>query len=101
MSPLASRRAPLTVRAEGGAVVIEVGDALDERTGGVLVEAVASAVATTPERVDIDLTALCRWTPAGATSLVRCREMCRGLPDGLRYRTGRGPGRDALLAAYR
>ncbi|MGV3760039.1 MAG: hypothetical protein ACO1PW_10950 [Actinomycetota bacterium] len=101
MSSLASRRAPLTVRTESGAVVLEVADALDERTGRVLVDAVASAVATTPERVDIDLTTLVGWTPEGAASLVRCREMCRGLPDGLHYRTGRGPGRDALLAAYR
>lgn len=101
MTSLASRSAPLTVRTESGAVVLEVGDALDERTGRVLVDAVASAVATTPERVDIDLTALAAWTPEGAASLVRCREMCRDLPDGLHYRTGRGPGRDALLAAYR
>lgn len=101
MSSLASRRAPLTVRTENGAVIVEVGDTLDERMGDVLVDAVASAVATTPERVDIDLTALSDWTPEGADSLVQCREMCRGLPDGLHYRTGRGPGRDALLAAYR
>jgi len=101
MSSLASRSAPVTVRTEGGAVVLELVDALDAPTGQVLVDAVASAVATSPERVEIDLTGLSTWTDAGATSLVSCREMCRDLPEGLHYRTGRGPGRDALLAAYR
>ena len=40
------------------------------------------------------------WTQEGAVALVRCREICGDLPDGLHYRTGRGPGRAALLAAY-
>ena len=31
---------------------------------------------------------------------MRCRAVCGDLPDGLHYRTGRGPGRAALLAAY-
>ena len=53
-----------------------------------------------PERVDIDLAALQSWTQEGAVALVRCREVCGDLPDGLHYRTGRGPGRAALLAAY-
>jgi hypothetical protein len=98
--PVASRRAPVTVRSDGTAVVLELSDALDPVVGRVLVDAVTSAVATGPERVDIDLRQLSSWTREGVKALVRCREICHGLPDGLHYRTGRGPGREALLAAY-
>ncbi len=100
MTPVAARRAPVTVRTDGAAVVLELSDALDPMVGRVLIDAVASAVATAPERVDIDLRSLVSWTDEGARSLVRCRELCRDLPDGLHYRTGRGAGREALLAAY-
>lgn len=100
MTPVAARRAPLTVRTEGAAVVLELSDSLDPTVGRVLVDAVASAVATAPERVDIDLRAISTWTHDGAHALVQCRELCRDLPEGLHYRTGRGPGRAALLAAY-
>ena len=100
MPPVAARRAPLTVRAEGSAVVLALSDLLDSTVGEVLIDAVTCAVATAPERVDIDLRELTSWTAEGARSLVRCREICSDLPDGLHYRTGRGPGREALLAAY-
>jgi hypothetical protein len=100
MTPVAARRAPVTVRTNGAAVVLELSDALDPLVGRVLVDAVTSAVASAPERVDIDLRSLISWTPEGVRSLVTCREICRDLPDGLHYRTGRGPGREALLAAY-
>lgn len=100
MTPVAARRAPVTVRTDGAAVVLELSDALDPMVGRVLIDAVASAVATAPERVDIDLRSLVSWTHDGARALVRCRELCRDLPDGLHYRTGRGAGREALLAAY-
>jgi hypothetical protein len=100
MTPVAARRAPVTVHTDGGAVVLELSDVLDPLVGRVLVDAVASAIATAPERVEIDLRSITDWTHEGALALVRCRELCRDLPDGLHYRTGRGPGRDALLAAY-
>jgi hypothetical protein len=100
MTPVAARRAPVTVRTDGAAVVLELSDSLDRLVGRVLLDAVTSAVATSPERVDIDLSSLASWTPEGAQTLVECRAICRDLPDGLHYRTGRGPGRDALLAAY-
>jgi hypothetical protein len=100
MTPVAARRAPVTIRTDGAAVVLELSSALDPLVGRVLVDAVESAVATSPQRVDIDLRSITAWTEEGARSLVRCRELCRDLPDGLHYRTGRGPGRDALLAAY-
>lgn len=100
MTTVASRRAPVTVRIDDAAVVFELSDALDAATGSALVVAAESAVVAVPERVDIDLQQLRSWTQEGVASLVRCREICRDLPGGLHYRTGRGPGRDALLAAY-
>ncbi len=100
MSAIAARRAPVTVRTEGGAVVLEISDLLDGDIGEALVCAAEAALTTDPERVDIDLRALQSWTQAGVSSLVRCRALCGDLPQGLHYRTGRGPGRAALLAAY-
>lgn len=100
MSALAARRAPVTVRTDGGAVVLELSDLLDADTGDALVAAAEAALTTDPQRVDIDLRALQSWTQGGVASLVRCRAVCGDLPDGLHYRTGRGPGRAALLAAY-
>lgn len=81
-------------------MVIELSATLDRTTGRLLVDAVTCAVAARPERLDIDLRAVTAWTCEGAAALVRCREICRDLPQGLHYRSGRGPGRDALLAAY-
>jgi len=100
MTVVAARPASLTVRTDGGAVILEVSDLLDASTGDALVAAAEAALATDPERVDIDLRALRSWTQDGVSSLVRCRAICGDLPDGLHYRTGRGPGRAALLAAY-
>ena len=90
----------MTVRIAGAAVVLELADLLDADTGAALVAAAEAATATGPTRVDIDLRSLRSWTQDGAAALVRCREICGELPDGLHYRTGRGPGRAALLAAY-
>jgi hypothetical protein len=100
MTPVAARRAPVTVRSVGAAVVLELADLLDASTGAALVAAAEAALTTHPQRVDIDLRGLQSWTKDGAMALVRCREICGDLPDGLHYRTGRGPGRAALLAAY-
>ena len=90
----------MTVRTAGAAVVLELADLLDAQIGAALVAATEAALATEPDRVDIDLRSLQSWTQEGAAALVRCREICADLPDGLHYRTGRGPGRAALLAAY-
>jgi hypothetical protein len=81
-------------------VVLELAHLLDGGTGAALVAAAEAALAAEPARVDIDLTALESWTQDGAAALVQCRTICGDLPDGLHYRTGRGPGRAALLAAY-
>ena len=90
----------MTVRTDGAAVVLELSDLLDAGTGDALVAAAEAALLTDPERVEIDLRALQSWTHGGVVSLVRCRAICSDLPNGLHYRTGRGPGRAALLAAY-
>ena len=100
MTPVAARRSQVTVRSEGDAVILELSDTLDATVGRALVDAATAAVADAPERLDIDLRKLRSWTPEGAIALVRCREICTDLADGLHYRTGRGPGRAALLAAY-
>ena len=100
MTPVAARRAPVTVRTEGAAVILELADHLDAAAGEALVTAAEAAVATEPDRVDIDLRGLQSWTRDGVAALVHCRAVCGDLPDGLHYRTGRGPGRAALLAAY-
>ncbi len=100
MMPVAARRAPVTVRTSGATVVLELSDLLDAGTGAALVAAAEAALTADPERVDIDLRSLQSWTQDGVVALVRCRELCGDLPDGLHYRTGRGPGRAALLAAY-
>src|SRR3546814_8941814 len=75
MTPVASRRAPVTVRIDGAAVVFELSDVLDSATGSTLVAAAESAVIAEPDRVDIDLQQLSDWTEGGVTSLVRCREI--------------------------
>jgi len=100
MTPVAARRAPVTVRSTDAAVVLELSDLLDATSGEALVAAANAALETSPARVDIDLRGLRSWTQDGAVALVRCREICSDLPQGLHYRTGRGPGRAALLAAY-
>jgi hypothetical protein len=100
MTPVAARRSQVTVRTEGDAVILELSDSLDATVGRALVDAATAAVADAPDRLDIDLRKLRSWTPEGAIALVRCREICSDLADGLHYRTGRGPGREALLSAY-
>jgi hypothetical protein len=90
----------IRVATEGTTVVIAVERCLDSPTGEALISAASAAVAAGPTRLDIDLRALENFTQEGADALVSCRELSSKLTEGLHYRTGRGPGRDALLAAY-
>jgi hypothetical protein len=96
-SPL---RSPIDVTTEGTTVVLAVVRCLDEAAGGALLDAASAALDSQPTRIDVDLRALDSFTDAGARALVGCRDLGAKLPGGLHYRTGRGPGRDALLAAY-
>lgn len=84
----------------GDVVVLTVRGRLDGDTGAALVRAAATAVGDEAVRVDIDLCSITGFTTEGAHWLVRCRRLSGELPEGLHYRTGRGPGQDALLAAY-
>jgi hypothetical protein len=95
-----SERPPIDVIQEGDTVVLAVVRCLDEAAGGALVDAASAAVDSGPSRIDVDLRALDSYTDAGARALVSCRDLGSRLPEGLHYRTGRGPGREALLAAY-
>lgn len=90
----------IRVATEGTTVVIAVARCLDVPTGEALISAATAAVATRPTRLDIDLRALENYTNEGAGALASCRALASELVEGLHYRTGRGPGRDALLAAY-
>ena len=93
-------RSPIAATSDGRTVVLSVGTCLDEATGGALLDAASAAVDADTQRIDVDLRALQTFTDAGAARLVSCRDLGTRLPDGLHYRTGRGPGRDALMAAY-
>jgi hypothetical protein len=91
----------IRVTTEGTTVVISVEGELDVTAGEALVDAAKAAVATSnPARLDIDLRALESFDEKGAVALVECRVLGAQLAEGLHYRTGRGPGREALLAAY-
>jgi hypothetical protein len=98
---LAPEPTAINVTSHGTAVVIAVEGGLDQSTGEALVDAATAAVAARPSHLDIDLQGLESFTDEGARALVTCRALGSALPGGLHYRTSRGPGRDALLSAYR
>jgi hypothetical protein len=82
------------------AVVLTIEGSLDGTAGAALVHATKAAADDGAPRIDIDLRSITDFTDEGARSLLRCRELCGALLDGLHYRTGQGPGREALLTAY-
>jgi len=90
----------IRVTTEGSTVVIVVDGALDVHAGDTLVKVATAAVDNGPDRLDIDLRSLQSYTEEGARALVACRALGTRLTEGLHYRTGRGPGREALLLAY-
>jgi hypothetical protein len=91
---------PIDVSTDGATVVLAVVRRLDEAAGHALLDAASAAVDGGTSRIDIDLRSLDSYTEAGARALVSCRALGARLPEGLHYRTGRGPGCEALLAAY-
>ena len=101
LAPSMPEPAAINVTSNGTAVVIAVEGGLDVSTGDALIDAATAAVATGPSHLDIDLRGLESFTDEGARALVTCRTLGSDLPGGLHYRTSRGPGREALLAAYR
>lgn len=100
--PLRSLASEQTVHVhlEGTVVVLRIRGCLDDAAGTAILQAVATAVDDEARRLDIDLREVTAFTASGARSLVTCRALLAGLSEGLHYRTGKGPGRDALLAAY-
>jgi ABC-type transporter Mla MlaB component len=91
---------PVRVSVDGGVMVLTLTGSLDEDAGRALAQAAEAAVAKGATRLDIDLRQLVSFTDRGAAALVACRELAERLAEGLHYRSGKGAGRDALLAAY-
>lgn len=85
---------------DGSVVVLSLKGRLDGTAGSTLVEVARAASAGDVSRLDVDLRAVTSFDRSGAASLVACREVGAALAEGLHYRTGQGPGRQALLAAY-
>lgn len=81
-------------------VTVTIEDQLDVAAARALIDVANTVIAHGIDRLDIDLRMLDGFTTEGVVALVTCRELCRSLPRGLHYRTGTGPGREALLAAY-
>lgn len=90
----------LGVHFDDGVVVVTVCGCLDAAAGEDVGVAAERAVRQDARRLDIDLRQVTSFTAAGAGALRACRSRAAGLAEGLHYRTGRGPGREALLAAY-
>jgi hypothetical protein len=87
------------VACQADVVVVRVEGHLDGRAGHALEQA-AAGLGHGAQRLDVDLTRVASYTAEGVAALLVCRDLSAGLAGGLHYRTGRGPGRDALLAAY-
>ena len=90
----------LDVAVDDGIVVLTVRGHLDGRMGEAMGAATDRAVAEDARRLDIDLRQVASFTDEGALALRACRPSAAHLREGLHYRTGRGPGREALLAAH-
>ena len=90
----------VTVEVDADMAVLTVHGRLDGTTGERLLEAAASVTDGGIRRLDLDLQHVESFNQAGAAALAACRDVVGGLHEGLHYRTGRGAGKDALLAAY-
>lgn len=86
------------------AAVVPLIGRLDGEAGLRLLEQARHALAAGATRLDIDLSEVTAYTPAGSAALLACRDL--PCPDDgatvadVHYRTSRGPGRDALLEAF-
>jgi hypothetical protein len=91
----------------GGAegAVLAVTGCLDGGAGLRLLAAAKGALAAGACRIDVDLCAVTDFTPPGTAALAACRQLAARAGDRpggveVHYRTSRGPGRDAMLAAF-
>jgi hypothetical protein len=91
----------LQVAADGDVILLSLHGHLDADAGRMLLEAArAAADHDAASRLDVDIRRVTSFTHDGAAALAACRDVGAQLAQGLHYRTGQGPGREALLAAY-
>lgn len=95
-----TRSSGVEVTIDDDIVVLTVYGHLDGCLGAAMGAATDQAVHAQARRLDIDLRQVTSFTEEGAVALRVCRPLAAGLREGLHYRTGRGPGREALLAAH-
>lgn len=74
---------------------------LDEVAGTALLDTIRTELDRAPERIDVDLDGVTRWTDDGLARLTASRSMAGRLPAGLHFRTAGGRGQEALLEAFR
>ncbi|MGD9798094.1 MAG: hypothetical protein AB7H43_05040 [Acidimicrobiia bacterium] len=91
------------------AAVLPIVGRLDADAGVRLLEEARAALGEGAVRIHVDLCEVTAFTAAGAAALLACRDLpplpAAGSDAGppcveVHYRTSRGPGRDALLAAF-
>lgn len=90
----------VTVSMDGAVMVLTVEGCLDAGAAAALADAATAALDGVAVRLDVDLRGVVAFTPEGAAALAGCAQLACALEQGLRYRTGRGAGREALHAAY-
>lgn len=95
-----TRPSGVEVSIDDGIVMLTVHGHLDARLGAAMGAATDEAILADARRLDIDLRQVTSFTEEGALALRACRPPAARLREGLHYRTGRGPGREALLAAH-
>ena len=61
MTPVAARRAPVTVRTAGAAVVLELADLLDAQIGAALVAAAEAALVVEEVRAAVEVPKILMW----------------------------------------
>ena len=99
--PLGREQETVELSVNGGVALLTIRGCLDGAAGRALAEVARAAVGPGHvTRLDLDLRAVSSFDQAGADALLACRELGAALAEGLHYRTGQGPGRAALLAAY-
>ena len=90
----------LDVAVDDDVMLLTIRGHLDGAVGEAVGAATEGALHQAARRLDIDLRQVVSFTLEGVAALRACRPRAARLREGLHYRTGRGPGRDALLAAY-
>ncbi len=90
----------MLVEVDDDVVTISLYGRLDGGAAHLIMKALWAAIERGAARIDLDLLAVRSWTEGGAEVLARCRALTSERPVGLRFRTGAGPGRDALIFAF-